>query len=82
MESRFSPEEIDLAAIAVLLRQKCGPSVEGPVMGRTRLRDEVVRHLGCSQLQGEAVIDTMIGRGFLVRTERPGGSIDWVIARP
>jgi hypothetical protein len=77
--SRFNPEDVDLAKMVTVLQQHCGPSVSGPVVGRTLLRDELVRQLGCSQLQGEFVVDTMIGRGFLVRRERPGHPDEWVV---
>jgi hypothetical protein len=79
MSHVFDPEQTDLAEIAALLRHRCGPAVEGLVVGRTRLRDEVVRHLDCSQLEGEIVIDTMIGRGLLVWHERPGELAEWIV---
>ena len=49
----FDPESTDLAALAARLNQAVGAGTAGSVVGRTRLRDEVVRHLGCSQLEGE-----------------------------
>ena len=42
-----------------------GAAPEGFVRGRTVLRDTVVASLGCSELEAEEVVDTMIGRGFL-----------------
>jgi len=78
----LEPESLDLAEIATFLRGACGPTVEGAIVGRTRMRDEVVRHLRCSQLEAETVVDTMVGRGFLVRREQAGELVEWVIATP
>lgn len=62
----FDPEEIDLAVLArelvAVLRES---SLEGYVVGRTRLRDAVAGTLRCSQLDAERLVDTMVGRGFL-----------------
>lgn len=49
-------------------------------MGRTRLRDEVTRHLGCSLLMGERLVDTMIGRGFIRQGVHQDGWVDWVVS--
>jgi hypothetical protein len=46
-------------------------------MGRTLLRDAVVEHLGCSQLAGEQIIDTMVGRGFLAQERLESGLVIW-----
>ena len=73
-------ESLDLAVLAAVLSSACRPPIEGAVVGRTRLRDEVARHLGCSQLEAELVVDTMIGRGFIRRREHPGQPIEWLIA--
>jgi predicted DNA-binding transcriptional regulator len=79
MTRHLSPEVLDLACLADMLRETCGPTVIGAVVGRTRLRDEVVRHLGCSQLEGETLVDTMIGRGFVRREVARDGQIEWII---
>ena len=76
---RFDPESIDLAALAAHLERAVGIATAGAVVGRTRLRDEVVRHLGCSQLEGERLVDTMVGRGFLLRGAREDGMEYWTI---
>ena len=72
---RFDPESTDLAALAAHLREVVGPSVEGSVVGRTQLRDAVVRHLACSQLEGERLVDTMIGRGYIIEQRNEGGQV-------
>jgi myo-inositol catabolism protein IolC len=77
--SSIDLENIDLAEVSAHLRAACGPVVEGAVVGRTVLRDAVVAHLGCSELEGEEMVDTMIGRGFLVWREEPGGPAAWDI---
>lgn len=80
MTRNIDPETLDLACLADVLREACGATVMGAVVGRTRLRDEVVRHLGCSQLEGETLVDTMIGRGFIRRTVDRDGQLEWSVA--
>lgn len=59
-------EHVDLAAVAAMLDgQLGGRGSEGFVRGRTVLRDAVMRHLACSALEAEELVDTMVGRGFL-----------------
>jgi hypothetical protein len=76
---RFNPEAVDLAALARVLEEACGEAPVGAVMGRTRLRDGVVQHLGCSQLEGEQIVDTMVGRGFLAQEHLENGLVVWHI---
>lgn len=76
---RFNPEAVDLAALAQVLRRACGDVTVGAVMGRTQLRDAAVEHLGCSQLEGEQLVDTMVGRGFLVQERLENGLAVWRI---
>lgn len=75
----LDPENIDLAELAAVLSAACGATISGEVIGRTRLRDVVVQHLDCSQLEAELIVDTMIGRGFVRRQELPGHVVQWVI---
>lgn len=79
MTRSIDPETIDLARLAAVLRGASGETVIGAVVGRTRLRDEVVRHLRCSQLEGETLVDTMIGRGFIRREVAGDGQVEWII---
>jgi hypothetical protein len=79
---RFELEATDLADLTRHLGAAVGESVVGPVVGRTRFRDEVVRHLGCSLLEGEQVVDTMIGRGFIVLEESQDGLQYWTLRSP
>lgn len=61
----FDPESIDLAELTSQLRERCGHCIEDVVVGRTLLRDEVVRSLDCSMLEAEQLVDTLIARGFV-----------------
>ena len=79
MTTRFDAEQVDLANVAQMLRDGCGEFVEGNVVGRTRVRDLVAAHLGCSFLEAERVVDTMAGRGFIVEVEQPNGQAGWQI---
>lgn len=66
MTGRLDIEDIDLEQAALFLKRAfVGQAIEGAVVGRTQLRDALVAHLECSELDGELVVDTMVGRGFL-----------------
>ena len=80
MSGTLDPETVDLASVAAHLRAHVGPRLEGAVVGRTHLRDEVLRHLGCSQLEAETLVDTMVMRGFLVQETRADGLVEWRIS--
>lgn len=77
MTKPFEPETVDLAALRAVLHARCGAFVEGAVVGRTRLRDEVIAQLGCSVLEAEQVVDTMISRDFLRRLTTADGRVGW-----
>ncbi len=75
--------QVDLAVIASQLQQVFGSqSIEGPIVGRTLMRDEVARLLGCSLLQAEELVDTMVGRGILVLDRSVGEAGAWHIQCP
>jgi hypothetical protein len=76
---RLDPESIDLALVARALETAVGATALGAIVGRTRLRDAVVGHLDCSMLEAEQIVDTMIGRGFLVLERTEDGLDHWVI---
>lgn len=84
----FRPEAIDLARVAgELERVFLGAPPTGYVLGRTAMRDAVVRFLDCSQLQAEEIIDTMIARGLLMYQGSPAEQVDdlrpwWIAKRP
>lgn len=77
--SRLHIESIDLAAVARDLRAAHGAFVRGDVVGKTALRDTIVQTLACSALEAEQLVDTMIGRGFVVPDRRDDGSSGWSI---
>ena len=79
MASRFDPETVDLAALTATLERRCGSFIAGPVVGRTLLRDQLVRELDCSELDAERLVDTLVGRGFVVRQESSTGQPGWAL---
>jgi hypothetical protein len=62
---RLNPESIDLLALAKHLARIFEGGAQGYVVGRTRLRDAVVRRLRCSELQAEELVDTLILRHLI-----------------
>jgi hypothetical protein len=76
---RFDRELSELAALAQHVEQTVGRVVAGAVVGRTRIRDEVVRFLGISQLEAEELVDTMVVCGFLVLQSTGDGWQYWRI---
>lgn len=60
----FNVDEVDLADLARTIEANRGSLLRGAVVGRTQMRDLVADHLGCSVLQAEQLVDTLIGRGF------------------
>jgi hypothetical protein len=69
--STVNVEGVDLAQLVETVRARAGSALLGAVVGRTQIRDLLAEHLGCSLLQAEELVDTMVGRG-LVRLEREG----------
>lgn len=62
-------EQVDLAWLASTLQESLGAAIAGPLDGRTAMRDAAAEELGCSLLEAENVVDTLIARGF-ARLER------------
>lgn len=63
----LDPEAIDLADLTRMLADEVpvGARVES-LAGRTAFRDATLDALGCSALEAEHLVDTLIARGFLV----------------
>lgn len=79
MSAPFDVEAIDLAELTSELQARCGARVAGQLAGPTLLRDQLVRRLGCSELEAETLVDTLIARGFVVRSDAPDGLVEWSI---
>lgn len=78
MTARLYVEGVDLKRLAMFLsRSLDGGSALGVVVGLTLLRDLVAGHLACSLLEAERIMDTMVARGFVVRTEGAGEPSMW-----
>ena len=50
---------------------------EGPVVGRTAVRDAGAERLECSQLEAEQVVDTLVVRGRIALVQLPDGRGVW-----
>jgi hypothetical protein len=74
-------EDLDLSELAGVLRQSLDAGVAiGLVVGLTLLRDLLADHLGCSLLQAERIVETMVDHGFIVLKESPGRPAVWHMA--
>ena len=63
---RLSVEDVDLAELLGALRVRFANARPiGYLDGRTVLRDAVVDELGCSDLEAEELVDTLVARGFV-----------------
>jgi hypothetical protein len=73
-------EQVDQEALLRFLAatfQNAAP--EGDVVGRTQLRDAVAARLGCSQLQAEELVDTLVLLGRLQLSRPPDAPPFWRI---
>ena len=60
------PEDLDLAALIRELHQALGPGEPvGYLRGKATMRDVLVDTHGFSQLEAEAVVDTLEAQGYL-----------------
>jgi hypothetical protein len=63
---QLTVEEVDLAELTESLRERfVGARPVGYLEGRTVLRDAAAAQLGCSELEAESLIDTLVARGFI-----------------
>ena len=63
---RLSVEDVDLAELVEALRSRfAGARPTGYLDGRTALRDAVADELGCSDLEAEQLVDTLVAHGFV-----------------
>jgi len=78
---KLDVEEIDLARLAEAVGRCAEGPLEGAIVGRSIVRDIVANHLGCSMLEAEQLVDTLIARGF-ARLERDSeGRELWRVTR-
>jgi hypothetical protein len=72
-----SLDDVDLAELTRRLQARLGGSAPvGYLDGRTALRDAVTEELGCSQLEAEEIVDTLVAQGFVHYEGNPGAAID------
>ena len=71
--------EDSLSDLAASLDRAWGRSMVGAVMGRARLEEELIRHLGCSAVTAKGLIDTMIHRGLIRQEVHRDGWVHWVV---
>ena len=81
----FVPEQVDLAKVVRIFERRFGAALpQGYVLGRSMFRDAIVEELGCSELDAENLVDTMIGLGYLQFDGSPSEAIDnlepWTIS--
>jgi hypothetical protein len=73
-------EAVDLASVTEVMRQRIGTHLaQAELPGRTILRDAVAEHLGCSMLEAEGVVDTLVARGFVRMDRDPSAPPCWRI---
>lgn len=85
MPDPIDVEEIDLAKLARRLLGAVGSPLEGYVVGRTVMRDAVADLLGCSLLEAENLVETLIVRGLVESRPMPGSApgsaeVEWHIS--
>jgi hypothetical protein len=58
--------DVDFDAVLKQLRSRFRDTpLEGAILGRTALRDAVAEFLGCSLLQAEQIVDTLVADGAI-----------------
>ena len=75
------PETTDLAALTAHLRVRIGEVLAGELVGSSRLRTELVRHLRCSQLEAEKLIERLSAGRFIAKRQTRTGAYYWCIGR-
>ena len=76
MTGTLDVEQVDLAELRDLLgRQDAG--FAGALDGLSQMRDVVADHLGCSMLEAETLVDTLVARGFARFERDPEGREGW-----
>jgi hypothetical protein len=72
--------DMDLKPVLTRLRSRFrNAPPEGAVVGRTALRDAVAEGLGCSLLEAEQIVDTMVARGKIRLVRSPDRLAIWEV---
>ena len=78
----MNPEQLDLAALTErLAKQSPSSAIGGYLVGKTWFRNAVLADLGCSELEAERIVDTLIARGFLVPSGDPSSTSEPIVWR-
>jgi hypothetical protein len=67
---------IDLTWLATTIRPQVTPLPASYVLGKTRIRDKVMKQLGCSAAEAERLVDEMEARGLFRFQRRDGDRIE------
>jgi hypothetical protein len=78
MRKSYDPDEVTRA----LARTFAKEPPTGFIVGRSAVRNAVMHLLGCSQLEGEEIVDTLILRGRLMFVRRPDDIGAWTFRIP
>jgi hypothetical protein len=71
----FHPGEVDLAVLSRMIAEQLTRRMpQGFLPGKTAMRDIVAAALGCSELEAERIVDTLVSRGLVQFVELEGGS--------
>ncbi len=71
--------EVDLAELARMLARLPESLREGFVLGKTACRDAVLDEVGCSEVQAEDLVDTLVLQGFLRFDVSEFGPAMWTV---
>lgn len=75
--------DVDYRAVQKHLRSQFRDAPpEGAIMGRTALRDAVAAFVGCSLLQAEQIVDTLVVRNSVVLVRSPDSPDFWQVRDP
>jgi hypothetical protein len=74
-------EQVDLAELCGVLRAH-ESELSGALEGRAVMRDIVADRLGCSALEAETLVDTLVLRGYARLAHDPELGEGWLLAVP
>lgn len=76
----LDPEALDLLTLTRTLHGQVprGLLPAAYLEGKTALRDLVVSHLRCSELEAEQIVDTLVSRGFVQFQSSPESEVGGV----